>query len=280
MNVTNVPLEKQTIVFFGFGTAGIGIANLLTQFMQDRGLTPDEARRRFFAVGRNGLVTKTSTGVRPEQFVYARKDEEVRDWKQPNGEISLLDVIRHAKPSVLIGVSGQAGAFTEEAVREMARNTSRPVIFPLSNPNSHSEATPQDLMDWTDGRALIGTGSPYDPVTVAGRKTHVAQTNNSYIFPGLALGIVASKARRVTDGMIKAAAQELVRQSPTQKDRQGNLLPPIADARRLGRAIAQAVGRQAIVDGVAQVTDAEALDRELQANIWEPEYVPYERQRS
>ena len=278
INVTGVPLEEQRIAVVGFGTAGIGIANLLVQFMQDKGLTLEEARKRFYGVGRHGLITECTKMIRPEQLPYARKNTEAQRWRQPNGEISLLDLIQHAKPSVLIGVSGQAGAFTEEAVREMAKHTIRPVIFPLSNPTSHSEATPQNLMDWTEGRALIGTGSPFEPVTVAGRKVHIAQTNNSYIFPGLALGIVASKGRRVTDAMVKAAAQELVRQLPTQTDRQASLLPPIGDARRLSRSIAQAVGRQAILDGQAQVT-GDALDREIEANMWEPVYVPYERQR-
>ena len=159
----------------------------------------------------------------------------------------------------------------------MAKHTARPVIFPLSNPTSRSEATPQDLMAWTEGRALIGTGSPFGPVDVGGKKVPIAQTNNSYIFPGLALGIVASKARRVTDTMIKAAAQELVRHLPTQKDKTASLLPPISQARELARFIGQAVGRQAIQDGQAQVADEDALNRELQANIWEPVYVPYER---
>jgi malate dehydrogenase (oxaloacetate-decarboxylating) len=173
-------------------------------------------------------------------------------------------------------VSGQTGAFTEEAVREMAKYSARPVIFPLSNPTSRSEATAQDLMDWTEGRALVGTGSPFDPVNVGGKKIAVTQTNNSYIFPGLALGILASKAKRVTDTMVKAAAEELVRNLPTQKDKQASLLPPLSDARRLGRSIGQAVGKQAIRDGQAQVADEAELDRELQANIWEPVYVPYE----
>lgn len=267
MNVTGVPLEEQTIVVVGFGTAGVGIANLLVQFMQDKGLASEEARKRFYAVGRYGLITESTKPIRPEQLVYARKDTEVQSWGQSNGEIALLDVMRRGKPSVLIGVSGQAGAFTEQAVREMANNTSRPVIFPLSNPTSRSEATPQNLMDWTDGRALISTGSPFEPVTVAGRTVHIAQTNNSYIFPGLALGIVASKAKRVTDRMVKAAAKELVRQLPTQKDRDARLLPPIADARRLGRSIAQAVGRQAILGGQARVTGEDELNLELDANI-------------
>jgi len=277
INVTGVPLEQQKIVMVGFGSAGIGITNLLAQFMQDKGLTEEEARNRFYAIDRYGLVTKNGKGVRPEQLPYARKEREVQAWRQANAEITLLDVVRNAKPSVLIGVSGQPGAFTEQAVREMAKHRARPVIFPLSNPTSRSEATAQDLMDWTEGRALIGTGSPFAPVNVSGKQVHITQTNNSYIFPGLALGILASKAKRVTDTMIKAAAEELVRHLPTQKDKNASLLPPLSDARELGRLIGQAVGRQAIQDGQAQVAGEDDLNRELQANIWEPAYVPYER---
>lgn len=247
--------------------------------MQGRGIPAEEARSRFYAIDRYGLVTEKGNDVRPEQLPYARKDQEVQDWRQPNGEITLQDVIRHARPTVLIGVSGQAGAFTEDAVREMAKNTTRPVIFPLSNPTSRSEATPQDLLDWTEGRALIGTGSPFEPVNLGGKKVHIDQTNNSYIFPGLALGVIASKAKRVTDTMIMAAAKELAGLVPTQEDKQAHLLPSLSESRQLSRSIAQAVGRQAIQDGQAQVGDEASLNRELQGNIWEPVYVPYERKQ-
>src|SRR5215469_6650201 len=261
------------------GSAGIGITNLLAQFMEDRGLSREEARKRFYAVDRYGLITENTKDVRPEQRAYARTEREAQGWERTNGEISLLDVMRGAKPSVLIGVSGQAGAFTEAAVREMAKHTARPVIFPLSNPTSRSEAVPQDLMDWTEGRALIGTGTAFAPANVGGKQIHIAQTNNSYIFPGLALGILASKARRVTDTMVKAAAAELVRHLPTQKDKSASLLPPISEARQLARSIGLAVGKQAMQDGQAQVPGEEALQRELQAMIWEPAYVPYERKQ-
>ena len=277
MNVTGVPLEQQKIVVFGFGSAGLGITHLLGQYMQDKGASSEAARGRFYAVDRDGLVTESSKGFTPEQLAYARKEQEVHGWRQPNGDITLLDVVRNAKPSVLIGVSGQAGAFTEQVVREMAKHVARPVIFPLSNPTSRSEATPQDVMDWTEGRALIGTGSPFEPVNVRGKKIAIAQTNNSYIFPGLALGIVASKAKRVTDSMVMAAAEELARHSPALKDKQASLLPPISSARELGRAIALAVGRQAIQDRQAEVANEEGLMQELAANFWEPTYVPYER---
>lgn len=278
VNITGVPLERQRIAVLGFGSAGLGITNLLAQFIQDQGLSPEEARSRIFAIDRYGLIAESTKDVHPEQRPYARKDQEVRGWSSQDGEITLLDVVRNAKPSVLIGVSGQTGAFTEQVVREMAKHTARPVIFPLSNPTSRSEATPQDLMDWTAGRALVGTGSPFEPVNVGGKKVRVAQTNNSYIFPGLALGILASKARYVTDTMIKAAATELIRHLPTQKDKEGSLLPPISDARKLGRLIGGAVGRQAILDGQAQVADEDELSRELEANIWEPAYELYERE--
>jgi len=275
INVTGVPLEKQRIVVFGFGSAGLGITELLTQFIEDHGVGKDEARARFYGIDQYGLIAARRANVNAEQMPYARNKEEVQSWRQPNGEITLAEVVRHVQPTVLIGVSGQAGAFSEEAVREMAKHVERPVIFPLSNPTSRSEATPQDLMDWTEGRALVGTGSPFEPVSVGGRRVPVAQTNNSYIFPGLALGIVASRAKHVTDTMVKAAATELVRHLPTQKNKGGSLLPPLSEARALGRLIGEAVGRQAILDGEAQVTSVDKLLHGIEDNIWEPEYEPY-----
>ncbi len=277
LNVTGAALEKQNIAIVGFGTAGLGISGLLVQFMQDRGLSLEEARRRIYAIDRHGLVTEQGKEVRPEQRPYARNEDEVRAWRRGDHDISLFDVVRNAKPSILIGVSGQPGAFPEHAVREMARHTERPAIFPLSNPTCHCEATPRDLMAWTDGRALIGAGSPFDPVEVNGKKTPVTQTNNSYIFPGLAMGIIAGQATRVTDGMIKAATEELARNLPTAKDKRASLLPPLSDVRDLSRVIARAVGLQAIREGQAQVADDAELDRELHEHIWEPVYVPYER---
>ena len=277
MNVTGVPLEQQRIAVVGFGSAGLGITNLLAQFMEDKGLTPEKARGQFYAIDRDGLITETSAGLRPEQIVYARKEQEVKSWRQGDRAIGLLDVVRNAKPSVLIGTSGQPGAFSEVAVREMVKFTPRPVIFPLSNPTSRCEATPQDLMNWTDGRALIGTGSPFEPVSLGGTTLHITQINNSYIFPGLALGILASKAMRVTDSMIKAAAEELTRHVPTATDKNANLLPPISGARALGRSIAQSVGKRAIRNGQSQLADEDALLRGIQNCIWEPAYVPYER---
>jgi malate dehydrogenase (oxaloacetate-decarboxylating) len=265
INVTGIPLEQQKIVVVGFGTAGIGISNLLVQLMRDRGIPEAQARGRIYAIGRYGLIVENGDGVRSEQLPYARTEQEVSAWRQGNQEIALLDV------------SAQAGAFTEAAVREMAAHTDRPILLPLSNPVSCCEANPQDLLDWTEGRALIGTGSPFPKASYGGKEVAISQTNNSYIFPGLALGIIASKARRVTDTMILAAAKELASLVPTQTDKSGSLLPSLSDSRQLSRAIALAVGRQAIQDGQAQVGDEESLKQELEAEIWEPVYAPYER---
>jgi malate dehydrogenase (oxaloacetate-decarboxylating) len=269
INVTGIPLEDQRIVIVGFGSAGLGIANLMAQLMRDQGL--ENPRSRIYAIERHGLLTEDMREFRPEQLAYARTTGEVVGG-------TLEDVVRQVHPTVLIGVSGQAGAFTEGAVREMARHTQRPVIFPLSNPTSRSEATAQDLIDWTEGRALVSSGSPFAPASYEGRTIAINQTNNSYIFPGLARGIIASRARRVTDTMIMAAAKELTLHVPTRTDPSAPLLPPIAAARPLSRSIAIAVGRQAIRDGVAELDD-DALERAIDANIWEPVYVPYERLR-
>jgi len=277
LHVTGESLEQQRIVIFGFGTAGIGIANMLVQLMQDQGISKEAARNCFYAVDRCGLITEHGNDVRPEQLGFARSEEEVQAWKSSGTDISLLDVARHAKPTVLIGVSGQCGAFTQDVVREMARHTLRPIIFALSNPTSCCEANPHDLVNWTEGRALIGTGSPSEPVELNGHRITISQPNNSYIFPGLALGIVASRARHVTDSMIMAAAKELARLVPTHEENSANLLPPLSDSRRLSRLIARAVGKRAIQDGEAQIADEDRLERELEANIWEPVYVPYER---
>ncbi len=186
-------------------------------------------------------------------------------------------MVRNAKITVLIGVAGKAGMFTEDAVRAMAKNAERPMIFPLSNPTSKCEATPADLLQWTDGKALIGTGSPFEPVKWGDREICIDQTNNSYIFPGLALGIVAAKSRRVTDAMFMTAARTLAGLSPVEKDRKASLLPPLADSRKLGRVIAVAVAREAIAEGLSELKESE-VEAAVDANVWEPVYRRYERE--
>ena len=275
---TGVPLREQTIAMFGAGSAGIGIINMLVAAMQEEGLTAEQARKRIYAFNRYGLLVEGCKGIRPGQEPLLRKREDVAGWKLEGGDaISLLDVVRNAKVTVLAGVSAQAGAFTEEIVREMARHIDRPVIFPLSNPTSQSEAVPADLLKWTDGRALVGTGSPFAPVEVNGKIVRIAQVNNSYIFPGLALGILVSRARRVTDSMFMAAAKTLASLSPARADKTAALLPPMADSRKIGLVVGEAVARQAIADGVAEGGGEDTLKDRLLAYVWEPVYLPYER---
>jgi malate dehydrogenase (oxaloacetate-decarboxylating) len=250
--------------------------------MKEEGLSEEQARKRIYAFNRYGLIVEGGKGIRPEQQALARKREDIAGWKlspsgSETGDISLLDVVSNAGITVLAGVSAQPGAFTEEIVREMARHTPHPVIFPLSNPTSQSEAAPADLLRWTDGRALVGTGSPFAPVEINGKSIRIAQVNNSYIFPGLALGILVSRAKRVSDGMIMAAAKALAALSPARTDKSAPLLPPIAEARKTSLAVAEAVGMQAMADGVAEAIDSASFEGELRAYVWEPEYVPYER---
>ena len=278
INATGVPLREQTIAMFGSGSAGIGIVDLLVAAMKKEGLTEDQARARIYAFNRHGLLVKGCKGIRPSQEPLVRKRADVQGWQLAgNEDISLLEVVRNAKVTALVGVSAQPGAFTEDVVRAMACNAQRPVIFPLSNPTSKAEAVPADLMRWTDGRALVGTGSPFAPVVVGGKRVPISQVNNSYIFPGLALGILVSRARRVTDSMIMAAAEALAQLSPARKDKDAPLLPPIADARKVSFRVAAAVGKQAIAEGVASGANAETLEAQIRSYMWEPIYVPYER---
>jgi malate dehydrogenase (oxaloacetate-decarboxylating) len=278
IHVTGIPLAEQRIVLFGFGSAGLGIANLLVRLMQQKGCTPEQACERIHAIDVDGLLVEGRANIKDEQRIYARSAESVREWHRENGAIRIEEVIRQVKPTALIGVSGQAGAFTEEAIRTMAQHVERPIIFPLSNPTSRSEAHPHDLLAWTDGRALVGTGSPFEPMTLRGKTLQVAQINNSYIFPGLALGIISARARHVTEEMILAATTELIRHLPTCTDSNACLLPPISRARIIARHIGEAAGRQALREGQAQVANEAELLRALDENHWEPAYEEYERE--
>jgi malate dehydrogenase (oxaloacetate-decarboxylating) len=277
INVTGIPLQEQRIAVLGAGSAGCGISSLLLRAVVDTGVSEAQARKAFFLVDRNGLLVEGMEGLTAAQAPFVQPREAVKDWNiESSGRIGLLDVMRHARPTVLIGVSGQAGAFAEDVVRMMAQNVARPVIFPLSNPTSRSEATPQQLLEWTDGRALVGTGSPFAAVPWQGRSVHIDQTNNSYVFPGVGLGVLAVGAKRVTDAMFMAAAKAVAALSPTAKDKTASLLPPVDQLREVSFAVAKAVALQAQADGVAAACDEAEAERRIKAFVWEPKYVPYE----
>jgi malate dehydrogenase (oxaloacetate-decarboxylating) len=278
MKASGVALQDQRVAIVGFGSAGIGIANLLVRSLIESGLSEREARARIYALGRPGLLVEGAEPIHAEQIGYVRPAQDVAGWQVGDPKkISLEEVVRNAKITALIGVAGKAGMFTKDAVRAMTRNAERPIVFPLSNPTSKSEATPEDILQWTDGKALIGTGSPFAPVHYGGREICIDQTNNSYIFPGLALGIIAARTRRVSDAMIMTAAQTLARLSPVEQDRHASLLPPLSESRALSRVIAGAVARQAIEEGLSDLKEAD-VDAAVAANIWDPRYVPFERE--
>lgn len=278
IGVTGVPLVEQRIVILGAGAAGMGIANLLRKAMVDAGLSDAQARLRFYLIDINGLLVAGMPGLSEAHAAFALPAEAIADWTlaQP-GKIGLQDVMNNARPGTLIGVSGQPGAFPEAAVRTMAQHTARPIIFPLSNPTSRCEATPADLMAWTDGRALIGTGSPFAPVNWNGARVPINQTNNSYIFPGVGLGVLAVGATRVTDNMFMAAGKALAALSPALQDPGARLLPAVDRLREVAIAVAAATARQAQLDGVAAPLDDASLRARIEAQVWEPVYRPYRR---
>ncbi len=278
IKVTGSPLADQRVAILGAGSAGCGIAALLLQAMIADGLDPAEARERFFLIDRPGLLMADMPDLTPGQAPLAQARSSVDGWRlQTPGEIGLLDVVVNARTTVLIGVSGQPEVFTEPVIRAMAAGVERPIIFPLSNPTSRCEATPQQLMDWTDGRALIGAGSPFAPIHWNGRTVPVDQTNNSYIFPGVGLGLIAARARRVTDKMFMAAAQALAALSPALHDKDAPLLPPVTALRAVALAVATAVARQAQADGVAEPCDDALLAERIAGHVWAPTYRPYRR---
>ncbi len=273
--VAGTGVADQTVVFLGAGSAGCGIAEQMIRAMVKEGLSETDARARFFMVDRFGLLHDCMDGLLAFQKALVQPAGRVDRWaSNPADGISLLDVMRHAKPTVLVGVSGQPGLFTEEIVRTMAGGTQRPIIFPLSNPTSRIEATPSDLIAWTDGRALIATGSPFDPVEFGGRSYPIAQCNNSYIFPGMGLGILAAGARRVSDQMFMAAGEALAASSPAAQDTEAPLLAPLSQVREMSRAIALAVACQAQREGLAEKTTTEELQKRIEATFWKPAYRP------
>ncbi len=273
VNVTGKKLIDQQIVMLGAGSAGIGVADGLREAMKGEGLSEHEARSRFWVVDKDGLLHSGRTGLSSEQNVYAQPQGRVSGWPRTfNGRIGLADVIGQIDATVLIGLSTVGGAFSEPIVREMARKVERPIIFPLSNPTSKSEANAGDLIQWTEGRALVATGSPFTPVSYGGRKIPIAQCNNVYIFPAMGLGVVASRASRVTEAMMLAAARALGANSPALKDSSAALLPPLGEIRRVAAKIAFAVGIEAQKDGVAPSLSEEELRQRIAETQWTPTY--------
>lgn len=274
--VTNTPLKEHRVALLGAGSAGCGISEQLVHAMMNQGLSEEEARSRFYLVDRYGLLHDEMTDLLPFQKGFVRSSTSLQNWKlEKKGEITLTDVINNAQPTILLGVSGQPNQFKEAMIKTMLSYCERPIIFPLSNPTSRAEAIPQDLLNWTAGKAFIATGSPFEPVVINGHKIEIAQCNNSYIFPGVGLGVVAGQAKRVTDLMMMAAAVALSELAPAIRTGEGRLLPELNSIREVSQHIARAVILQGIKEGHIEPMNNNKIDDSIKRTMWTPQYEPY-----
>jgi malate dehydrogenase (oxaloacetate-decarboxylating) len=265
-------LSDQTVAFVGAGSAGCGIAEQIIAAMQLEGLTPEKARSQVYLLNSKGLLTDRQPDLYDFQQRLAHSSDALEHWTFSGQWPSLQEVVSNAKPTVLIGVSGKADLFTQEVIQTMYAHCPKPIIMPLSNPTSQIEAHPKDILQWTEGQALVATGSPFLPIEMDGKTFPIAQCNNSYIFPGIGLGAIASKATRITDGMLMASAQALAESAGA-----GQMLPPLRDVQAVSKRIALAVGQAAQRDGVAPPLTDEALQTSIEAHFWKPVYRHYAR---
>ncbi len=266
VDVTRSRLVDQRVVILGAGSAATGIAEQIVAAMLLDGLTEQQARSAIWLLDRHGLVHTGRTDLDSTKRAYAQT------WQGTPDEPGLAEVVASVHPTVLIGTAAEPGAFTEAAVREMARHVERPIIFPLSNPTDKSEAAPEDLLAWTGGRALVATGSPFAPVAYEGREVAIGQCNNMFIFPGMGLGVTASGARFVTQEMFVAAAQALSASSPARNGTGSSLYPAVSDVREVSRRVAVAVARAAQRAGLAESMSDEDTERLISQAMWEPRY--------
>ena len=270
-------LKDQTITFVGAGSAGCGIAEQIIRQMIDEGLSDHEARSRIFMVDRFGLMTDQQENLLDFQQKLATPIQAITDWEYEGENVALLDVVKNAKPSILIGVSGQAGLFSQEVIQTMAKYYKHPIVLPLSNPTSQVEAQPKDIIEWTQGAAIVATGSPFAPVHFAAKTYAIAQCNNSYIFPGIGLGVIACKASHISDSMLMAASTALADCSPRLKDADADLLPDINDIKHVSKFIAFKVAKAAMAEGLAMPMSNDLLKTVIEKNFWTPEYREYRR---
>lgn len=265
------------IVISGAGSAGYGIAKQIAFAMESEGIDAADASRRIFVLDSRGLLLSDRPGLSDIKAELATEASAVADWDPCEDPPTLTDVVRNAQPSVLIGVSGRAGLFNREVIKEMGKHCDRPIIMPMSNPTSHSEVTPANALKWTDGRAMVATGSPFAPVTHDGVVHRIGQANNAFVFPGMGLAVLSVGASQITDGMLYAAAKALAGATSPELIEAGKLFPDIDHVRAVSRIVAIAVAKQAIDEGVADPVDD--LEFRIDAEMWFPEYVPLQDSR-
>ncbi len=271
LGTARTPVADLRLVVVGAGSAGTGIADQAVRAMVAAGLSETEAVRRCWLVDRDGLLHDRMDGLASFQQRFARPWDDIAEWDDDDdGVVDLLDVVTRVGPHALVGVTGQPGIFTEAVIRAQVAQVARPIVLPLSNPTPRAEAIPADVLAWTDGAALIGTGSPFDPVDVGGRSIPIAQVNNVHVFPGIGLGVVAVKASAVSDEMLTAAATAIGRLAA--EDQGDGILPPITESRRVARQVAFAVARTAVDQGLARPMTDDEIDSRLHAATWSPVY--------
>jgi malate dehydrogenase (oxaloacetate-decarboxylating) len=272
MRISRTPLTDLRVVIVGAGSAGVGIAHQVVGALVAAGLPPTEARQRCWLVDRDGLLHDRLEGLVDFQMEFVRPWASVAELAQRDGQVPLLDVVRHVAPHALVGVTGQPGLFTEPVIRAQATGVVRPIVLPLSNPTPRAEAIPADVLEWTEGRALVGTGSPFAPVTIGTDVHTITQVNNLYLFPGLGRGVVAVGARRVSDSMLSAAATAIGSVAPLDAASPTTLLPPLARVTEVADAVALAVARQAVAEGLADPLDDEHIAKAVEAHKWRAQY--------
>lgn len=276
--VTGSKLQDQRIVVFGAGSAGTGISDQIVDAMVRNGLSPEEAYKRFWLIDRQGLILDTDNDLTDAQKPYARTAKDISSWDiNEKQHPSLADTMKYVKATILIGCSAQTGAFSQEIIETMSANCERPIIFPLSNPDEKCEAQPIDILSWSQGRALIATGTAFPPVEYHNRMVQIAQCNNALVFPGIGLGVLAVSATRLTKEMILAAAETLSQFAPSKKDSFLPLLPSLDNAQTVAKEIAIAVAKCAIDSGYAQTNQDADLEQLIEDRFWEPRYLPFKK---
>ncbi|WP_338027260.1 NAD-dependent malic enzyme [Colwellia maritima] len=272
-----VKLSQLKVAFVGLGSAGCGIAEQIITQMVSEGISPIVARSQIFMVDRFGLLTQGMDNLRDFQQKLVQTHLALSSWGISGEYASLLEVMHGAKPDILIGVSGQAGLFSEEVIKAMKQHCDKPIIFPLSNPSRQVEATPEQVINWTNGNVIIATGSPFDPVEYQGETFTIAQCNNSYIFPGIGLGVISANIKRITDRMLQVASETLAAASPLANTGEGSLLPPFTEIEQLSKDMAFAVAKVAYEQGLALELPDDELLAKIERNFWQPEYRQYKR---
>lgn len=273
IEVTAIPIQNHRMVIFGAGTAGVGIAEQFFDALIRQGIAPEEAKKAFWLIDREGLIFENSPNISKQSKQFARSQSEEQEWQGLDKD--LLTIVQKVKPTILIGTSTVRGAFTQEIIETMAYHVAQPIVFPLSNPNDNCEAIPENVLKWSKGKALIATGSPFDPVQFEDKEFVIGQCNNALAFPGIGLGVNAVRAKRLTDNMLWAAAQAIAEKSPARLDLTEPLLPKISDIPILAEHVAIKVAEQAVQDCVATKVPTQAMASFIHKNFWKPIYKPF-----